>query len=476
MPFRKILFILIFTILSSADAQKSTDDLLLKPINYSCSQKTIGTVLKEIGEKYKIKFTYINNQIPTGDSVSITATNCSLKFFLEEIIKDPQIEFFQINSQILIKKTELIAKPDSSNAKVDSVSIIKETTTTNKYPNSNTIKADNLESNKGNNGELTIYYFSGRNKGIGYFYKRQKNRSRVYVDTLYSVTDTSRKGKIYYKIKYKKLNSKAFMGFGFKTRWDSYLSLAAGVGYSDYKLSALVSLEATEKLKIEKPNNAYWLDLGFTKYLTRNIVFNIGINYITFGESGKYKSELILTYSAPLGGGGGGNPQPAPQPVLIHDTTILYTNKYQIATIPLGLGYSMGNKLGFKVNLSLNPGYFMNSETNYSQQNYSEFQKPINGFRNTPPQGFRNPMNGDTAYYYKKYLDANARTYDKFQLGASVSFELFWMIQKRIRIFVSPKFTYQVKSIYSKNDSQNQKPYVYGICAGFSYCLYHINY
>jgi hypothetical protein len=178
------------------------------------------------------------------------------------------------------------------------------------------------------------------------------------------------------------------------------------------------------------------------------ILIKTGIGFTNLGEKGSYYSK------GPRNSNG-----------TIRDTNINYINNYNFLSIPLGLGCTIGNKIGLTISASIVTNIFLQAKTTYPEVSYIEYRY-LGGPQDPNPRTFTAP-----AYYYKEYLDARNRSYRKVNVSFCADLEVFFRVNRFAKVFVSPTFSYGLNSIYSFKDNVKEIPFFYGLKGGLTFRL-----
>ncbi len=75
-----------------------------KKITLSIRNQPLSSVIKEIGEKGKIRFSYSAQQIPAGRIVTIKAKNKSIREILDDLCTRYGLEYLKVENQVILRK------------------------------------------------------------------------------------------------------------------------------------------------------------------------------------------------------------------------------------------------------------------------------------------------------------------------------------------------------------------------------------
>lgn len=435
-------------------------DVLETPITYKCSKKTIEVVLSDISKNYKIKFTYINNQLPLTDTVSVYSNKINLSVFLKTIFRDTQIVFIPIKSQLLIKRQEnrgYEPKRDSVlnlETKKDSI-LVLEIPIDKSNTETNTLKPQRIDHKE---KIITIYYFSGKYKGI--FFESNYKKSTEIIEHSDTLTDEKT---ISVKKRYRKINPKYYSYFEENKLWNSYLSVE--IGGNTFKNNFKVIDDSTLKKKneIEKSVIQPCFLISYYNKINRKLFWGIGFGISSLKYKGSYTKSLYFDDSNPPQ-----QPLQIPQNaktenlVLVHDTVINYWDRHTYLQTPVTVGYNVISK---KIDLKIQASFVLLTQINSK----SIFPDSVNRkypirYKN-PPQNFPTPKINDKAYYYQKDLDPKNYSNSKFLTSLKLEIQIGYHISPKIEIFLSPS---SVLFLNSPTDSQKQKnnPIVFQLNAG----------
>ncbi len=79
-------------------------DILQQPITLSYQEATLSHILRSIGDRYQIKFAYLNNEMPEDQTFSIEAENQPLGRVLNELLQNTRLSYEVVNQQIVIRR------------------------------------------------------------------------------------------------------------------------------------------------------------------------------------------------------------------------------------------------------------------------------------------------------------------------------------------------------------------------------------
>ncbi len=463
MRLRNILFFFVLTFwgFSHGYAQNNTtkfvkkDAILESVLTYHSPSNTIESLLTDLSKKFDLKFTYINNELPLSQSRSINCNSCKLNDVLNGLFSDGSVEYIPILSQILLKKKEeSLVKKDStilqknlnaleslsvSKSISDSVQIIviKRGVVTKRKKQGKYIFAK---------GKLDLDYFTTfveYEEIYSFVYDTLGNRSDTTLPNAKSIKSVRTKNIIIKQpTPYWKISLSASLGLGIAYRAVSGTAVAYDFGGNNGPSPGRTINLGTRRDSIEGYKTNYFGGLALNYNLNKMILIKTGIGFTNLGEKGAYYSqETRPSFNPPL------NFTPK-------DTNINYTNNYNFLSIPLGIGCSIGNKIGLTISASFVTNIFLQVKTTYPEVTYTD---------NTRPSA--------PSYYYKEYLDARNRSYRKVNFSFHADLELFIKLNSLAKIFVSPTFSYGLNSIYSFKDNAKEIPFFYGLKGGLAFRL-----
>lgn len=464
-------FVLTFLVLRHGYPQDNPSGFVKKKnilesvLTYHSPTSTIERLLADLSQKFDLKFTYINNDLSLGQSRSIHCNSCTLKDVLNGLFSDGSVEYVPILSQILLKKKE------ESSAQIDSSDAKKDLTSLEALTANHTI-SDSIQIIVVKRGIVTKrkkqgkYVFKKGNLNLDYFntlVEYEEIHSFVY-DTLTNASDSSKP-----KIRTSKIFShKKIVSTKRSPYWKISLSASLGSGLTYRAVSGTAQSSTpvdefggtnngpgqrtinvgTRRDSIEGYKTNYFGGLALNYNLNKMILIKTGIGFTNLGEKGSYYSK------GPRNSNG-----------TIRDTNINYINDYNYLSIPIGLGCSVGNKIGVTISASIVTNIFLQVKTTYPEVSYTEYR--YQGSPQDPnPRTFTAP-----SYYYKEYLDARNRSYRKVNFSFYADLELFFRINNFAKIFLSPTFSYGLNSIYSFKDNAKEIPFFYGLKGGIAFRL-----
>jgi hypothetical protein len=96
------LILLLLCLIGKLHAQSP---LLEKKVSLQYKQVQIGTILKDLNKRYKLKFSYSNNIVPEQKTVSLNIKNVMLKDALNDLFYETGVGFQVVGEQIVLKKS-----------------------------------------------------------------------------------------------------------------------------------------------------------------------------------------------------------------------------------------------------------------------------------------------------------------------------------------------------------------------------------
>lgn len=103
----KILLLVLLCLTIEVFAQ---EPLLDKKVSFNYQDATLEHILKDLGSKYDLKFSYVNNMIPLSEKTSLVMENITVKEGLAAILSDLGLEYKLINGQVVLVKS-IVMRP-----------------------------------------------------------------------------------------------------------------------------------------------------------------------------------------------------------------------------------------------------------------------------------------------------------------------------------------------------------------------------
>lgn len=401
---------------------------------------SIEEILGALQSKYYLSFTYVNNEIPLEKKVSVQVVNQPLEKALEQIFRNTQVSYQEIGSQILLKKkgtadTLASASPAQANPRAKSA------------PDS-TFTSTKMRS-KGKWSLADLFSFSQKPKqkgGMGAAIPVVKDSAALREDSIAKAKELK---------KQRNKQARALAWQDWQWRLGTHLALE-----HTYRFLNGGDPSVASRNVIESGALGYAFGVSLDYKLSKSFYLRTGLDLLKWKEGGNY--TLSKEYLPPPPQRPKGYPK---------DTSISYTNKYWYLGIPLMLGYTYGDRWFVSLNTGLEPTLFLSFSTNYPQNSgpmtYPEGYVPNPDIKPPKkPEDKKDPIVGDSDYYYKSYLDAHNRQFNKLGLAFLMSAEVGYRIDERFSVSISPVFRCFLTSIQQE---AKEKPYSYGL--GFSfYC------
>jgi len=402
---------------------------------------SIEEVLGTLQTKYHIAFTYVNNEIPLEKKVSIKLVNVPLDKALDQIFGN-SIAYQEIGSQILLKKNEaVVAKEKPVTAKPSRAVLASDSAS---RQTSKEVKTSNWS-------WKDLFSFGKKPKqggGLGAQVPLPKDSAALAKDSIAKAEEQKKRRNKYVKNV-------------LVEDWKYRLGANFTAAYT-YRFLNGSDQSVGSRNVIESGSFGYVLGLSFDYKLSGNFYFRTGLDLLKFKEDGLY--TLPKEYLPP---------PPKKAKGFAKDTSISYANNYLFLGIPLMIGYTYGNKWFVSVNTGLEPTLFLTSWTNYpSNAGAAIYPSDYDPNPDVKPPKKPIPKDeeivGDSSYYYKEYLDARNRSFNRIGLSYLLSVEAGYKIDKRFSLSLSPIFRCFLSSIQSKEDVK-EKPYSLGVALAVYY-------
>lgn len=450
------LFFFAFSIfLSTATSQgQSTDkkpvatqaSVLQTLVDVNFQNAPIEEVLKAITSKYKIAFTYVNNEIPLSKKVTLKLIKQPLSKVLEVLFTNQSIVYQEIGTQVVLKKKEAVPLVNTEKTP---------TLATKGQALASTQKKDSLAGSTSPSSPI----FNNKNEGKGKFsfsfFKRKKKP--IYKPSLGPrPLDSSSLAKDSLEKKNKPISKKAKEVVVAKKPWAIGVHLSPEMTHR-FLSGKEKSVEARNG--IEKRGIGSTFGVSVDRVIKEPFYFRTGISVLTFKEKASYSSPKPYL-----------PPPPQRGPGYSTDTLLSYSNTYRFLGFPFLLGFTKGDQWFVSVNTGFMPTIFLNTKTTYSAKSdvlptYPEDYVP-NPEKKPPPPPLKKKGPGGRAesdYYYDKELDLQNRTFRTIGLAYVLNIEGGYKIDDRLRVSVSPVFKCFLTSIQSDKKETKERPYSFGL-------------
>ena len=406
---------------------------------------SIEDVLKSLQTKYKVKFTYLNDEMHLSKRVSLYMVQQPLEKVLDNLFKGQSISYQEIGSQILLRKSAIVP-PDTS----------KQQTEKKAKPAARTPKQDSI-SNALNYGKK----LKRPHEGSGFFSFRKSKNSlhKAYeipptADSTTLAKDSIEKKKREAKLK-TKITRKDLEDI---PKWSIGLFYAPCITYRSLNGK---DKEIEERNTIEKRSTGNAWGLSFDYKLSKGFYARTGLMVMKFKEKGNY--TLPKQYLPPPHKRGD---------EFSTDTSISYTNHYNYFAIPLLIGYTLGDPWFVSVNTGLAPTFSLGNKTDYPSKDLAPASYPPDYVPNPEAKPAPSPVPrgaGGPLFYYKEKLDLRKRKYTNLGWLFLLNVEVGYRIKDHFAVSLSPTFRKFITSIQTKDDKATEKPYAYGVAFSLYY-------
>ena len=433
---------------SSDKKPVSNQSVLQKRITCDFQNTSIEQILKALTDKYKIRFTYVNNEIPLSNKVTVHIDNQILSKALDIIFRNQFISYQEIGSQVLLKKLEPAA-PAVKTPK----------TVPKPIPPLDSITSDQVKDDK------------QKKRGSGFSFSFLSRKKRGFPSKAYEIpkpADSTAIARDSTKREQEKLKQESLQKTFRETK--NLKKWSIGVFYSasaTFRFLKGNDISVSQRNLAEKRSAGSSWGLSVAYNLSGSFYLRTGLGIIKFKEKGNY--FLPKQYLPP--------PHKRPKDFQT-DTSISYTNSYTFLSIPLVIGYSYGNKWFVSINTGIAPVFFLNSKTDYPSNDAALVTYPKDYAPNpalkpatpAPPKKVKDKIIADSNYYYNENLDLRNRNFNSVSLMYITSLEAGYRIQDQFAVSVSPVFNCMLTSIQRKESKTKDRPYSYGL----SFALYYI--
>ena len=422
-----------------------------------------------------------------GNIVSINSENQDLKQVLEAIFQGTLVKYYEIETQILLKKEDEF----QANATVGDSSFASTQSKVLKAFDSNArymVLENGKYKRKFTLGNLFRLQFNTfKRKGFG------SELPELQLETIDSLDLLMKDSSLTSKVKRKIIKHRRTIRNAAKPFYRFAVGAFAAPEITYRSLKGGEAQYVSERNLFEDWIWNYSTGISLDYYITKHWFVRSGISYLNFGEKGRYRAA---------------KPYLLPNQTANTDTTISYSNNMNCFGVPLLVGFKTGGRLSFALNTGIIIGFSPQPQTSYPEEKnetYSytsqyivnpNFSHPTSGpnpfekapnqnpyFQQRPnqmppPQGqFFPPTQSmpevysitTTAYYYRDYLDPKKHSLSQISYIYSLGADLGYDLSKKFRVIVSPFFKYFLISKYASSDAMNEKPYSFGVNVGAVY-------
>ncbi|CAN5384611.1 hypothetical protein BH23BAC1_BH23BAC1_05460 [soil metagenome] len=99
-----ILFLIYLCLVGNLQAQ---GNVLEKRVTFQYKEATLESILKDLDQRYGIKFSYVNNLVPLSQKINAQVKEQPLKDGLELILAATDIDYQLVNGQVVLRKNQL---------------------------------------------------------------------------------------------------------------------------------------------------------------------------------------------------------------------------------------------------------------------------------------------------------------------------------------------------------------------------------
>lgn len=137
---RKLTNLVLLLLCLGANAQLQVQDIMEKNVSVKYINTPLEKVFIDLRDRYNVGFSYSSMNVPVNRPVSLVAKNKPLKWVLEEVLKDLELESVAVEGQIVIKK----AKPKPKAARESQI-VPMATASNNSYQREMEIRQAEIE-------------------------------------------------------------------------------------------------------------------------------------------------------------------------------------------------------------------------------------------------------------------------------------------------------------------------------------------
>lgn len=407
--------------------------MLNTKVTIHTSDASILDILNELSGNENIRFTYINNDIPLQNKVSLAIVDQPLRFVLDSLFNNTDVVYFLVARQILLKKQEKI-KSDTIAPSSDTISISSDTSYA-KLPDTISVKREiSSQKNIPSNEQYHFALFGEKYKRDSLTISDSLSSDTIRINSVSQISSKVTKQEPSYKTKEGRISISAF----------------GAIGMSYRKLNSGTDSLIARRNKDEKWQNSFATGAYISYSLNSRIILRSGISYISVGEKGTHTDTVPAINPRP------GFPLPPGSPHSTNTISFTYSNRYNYIAIPLMIGYKAGNKLYASVYSGIEAGVFLNYSTTYPNNTDSTF-------KNGAFPGTKSPLP------YHKLDDPKQYSYKNICFLLPIVFEAGYKFENGFGVFISSSFTYFLSNIYTSTDSISEHPYYWNVAGGISY-------
>lgn len=412
-------------------------------ITFRCKDVPIQEVLKTLEATYKVKFTYLNSEVPLSKRVTLNIIQLPLDKALDLVFKEVPLSYQEIGSQILLRKKTTVTTDSVAPAPTSTLSPIVP-----RPQRDSSLPARTAVRNR-KRGLGTFFSFLPRKKGTlhkVYEIAPPLDSAALAKDSLERKKKEARRKK-----------NPTTTDLGQRHTW------RLGILYAyqgTYRSLSGNEKKMAERNAIESRSAGYTWGITLDYQWHAHLYIRTGLMAMNFKEKGL--QTLVKQFIPPPHKRGKD---------FQDDTSIAYTNQYRFLAIPFLVGYRIGDTWFGSGYLGFAPTIFLGTRTSYPEKNSAAVSYPADYAPNPAVKPPPPKASVDTYYYYKEALDIRNRAYNTLGCMFLIGIEGGYRFKEHFMFSVSPVFRKFLTTIQAKEAKVKEKPYAYGISLQLYYAF-----